>query len=259
MTEVLKIIHKLDREENVLSRNAADVGPEDLFVDLYLDIDVPHRGVGMTLLVGDRYEGHAIVLDKDEARLVGEQLLKYAGKGRRRYDLANLEDLRNRRDDLLLAVENTVAHLKVEEMEDEPDLDWVRRATSFVYQGKAILYRLEQIDKHERRKAYNEALVAREKNEHLRRSIQGQARTLQVKVRELGVLLRESRKEMTQLRHQLHNSTTQLAGSLAKVERMRKSGNRLFREQVALREHLGEEEFDRLVAPVRAELDAEDV
>ncbi len=255
----LRIEQIRDGLQKVITRAPGDEAWRDpSYVQLCVDDDQVEGYEGIALCVAGPLGNEFIVLDKNEARQVAEQLLKYAGKDRRRYDLANLEDLRNRRDDLLLAVENTVAHLKVEDMEDEPDLDWIRRATSFVYQGKAILYRLEQIDKQERRKAYNEALVGREKNEHLRRSIQGQARALQVKVRELGLLLRESRKEMTQLRHQLHNSNSQLAGSLANVERMRKSGNRLFREQVALREHLGEEEFDRLVAPVRAELDAED-
>lgn len=257
MSEVLKIIHKLDDSYKVIGRsdNADEIGPNDRFADLLLEIDAPHEDPGMFVLIGDRHEGHSIVLNQDEAYRVSQQLIKYASSGKRRWDLANIEDVRNRRDELLLAVEQTVAQIKIEEMEEDPNLDWLKRATSFVYQGKAILYRLEQLDRDERRKAYNQAMGDSAKKIARFKSMQGQVAAAEKKMREMQKERRQEKEENTRVRHELHNANMQLVPCKLRLAASRKAVERKQAELNALRAHLGAEEFQRIVDAVRIELE----
>ncbi|WP_295487972.1 hypothetical protein [uncultured Pseudomonas sp.] len=178
--------------------------------------------------------------------------------GRRpRFDLSDLDALRERRDELLMAVEQAAALIQVEEMEVDPDLDWLRRAKSFMLQGKAMLWKLDQHDREKRRQEVQDLARGIANREGARINALKEVKAWREKAADEKRQKLELVRELKQVRHFLGNATREVDSLKRKRLKTQEACDAMSADLRALRTFLGAEVFDRVIKQDRLAREAE--
>lgn len=156
-------------------------------------------------------------------------------------DLLDLKDSANRAEHaqaLELAIAQTDAYIRVEQMEEKPDLEWLRRANSFLYKGRATLQVIERRVRAERHQATLD--VQSKKQDDCIEDLKQQINYL---IHEKRVL----RKELKTARHEAFVLSSKLNSKVMRMERLERGFDRERNKLKIVRETIGLEAYVKMV------------
>lgn len=161
-------------------------------------------------------------------------------------ELLDLEDSRDRAEHaqaLELAIAQTDAYIRVEQMEEQPDLEWLRRANSFLYKGRAALQVIDRRMRAERHQADLDLQRSR---------LESAEADLKQQIKDLINERRGLRKELKTARHEAFVLSSKLNSKVMRMERLERGFDRERYKLKAVRETLGLEAYVKMVEGVRA-------
>lgn len=161
-------------------------------------------------------------------------------------ELLEIKDSQSRAEHaeaLELAIARTDAHIRVEQMEEHPDLDWLHRANSFLYQGRATL---QVIDRRIRAERHQATLDAQSKKQD--DCINDLKQQIKYLINEKRVL----RKELKTARHEVFVLSSKLNSKIMRMERLERGFDRERYKLKIVRETLGLETYVKMVEGVRS-------